>query len=97
VADHLGWEAFHLVGFSMGGMVAQVVAAAAPERLLSLALLSTTPRRTLREKLPPARELLAILRWCLAATPEDKADVDLSLHSPSPPVLSGHAASLTPY
>ena len=64
----------------MGGMVAQVVAAAAPERLLSLALLSTTPRRTLLEKLPPARELLAILRWCLAATPEDKADVDLSLH-----------------
>ncbi|KAJ1491651.1 Alpha/Beta hydrolase protein [Baffinella frigidus] len=80
VADHLGWETFHLVGFSMGGMISQVVASMIPARLLSLALLSTTPRRTLLEKLPPASQLYSIFKWCTAVSPEAKAEVDLELH-----------------
>lgn len=43
VADALGWHRFHLVGISMGGMVAQEVAIAAPERIASLALVATHP------------------------------------------------------
>lgn len=42
--DHLGWADAHLVGISMGGMVAQEVALSAPTRVRSLALLSTTCR-----------------------------------------------------
>ena len=41
--DHLGIERAHLVGMSMGGMIAQTVAASRPERVLTLtSLISTT-------------------------------------------------------
>jgi 3-oxoadipate enol-lactonase len=43
VADHLGWRTFRLVGISFGGMVAQEIAVAAPERIERLALVCTSP------------------------------------------------------
>ncbi|HEX2064374.1 MAG TPA: alpha/beta fold hydrolase [Acidimicrobiales bacterium] len=42
LADALGWERFVLVGHSMGGMVAQLVALHAPERLRALVLMNTS-------------------------------------------------------
>ena len=36
IADALGWTEFHLVGHSMGAGIASLVAASAPERVLSL-------------------------------------------------------------
>jgi pimeloyl-ACP methyl ester carboxylesterase len=41
LADVLGWDRFALVGHSMGGAVAQVVALEAPARLTALVLAST--------------------------------------------------------
>jgi len=41
LVDAVGFERFHLVGHSMGGMVAQEIAIGAPERLLSLVLEDT--------------------------------------------------------
>lgn len=41
LADHLEIERFHLLGLSLGGAIAQTVAIAAPERLLSLTLAVT--------------------------------------------------------
>lgn len=41
VADELGWEAFHIIGHSMTGMVVQRVAANVPDRVKSL--VATTP------------------------------------------------------
>ena len=41
LADGLGWERFTLLGHSMGGMVAQVLALRAPERLDGLVLMDT--------------------------------------------------------
>jgi len=41
--DRLGISDAHLVGVSMGGMVAQLVAIAAPQRVRSLTLLASTP------------------------------------------------------
>ncbi|HWB57801.1 MAG TPA: alpha/beta fold hydrolase [Gaiellaceae bacterium] len=38
-ADALGWETFHLVGYSGGGAASLAFAGARPERLASLALL----------------------------------------------------------
>lgn len=45
--DHLGVKKAHLVGVSMGGMIAQTVAIEHPERALSLtSIMSTTGKRT---------------------------------------------------
>ncbi|KAI1078951.1 alpha/beta-hydrolase [Whalleya microplaca] len=44
VVDHVGWTGerqLHVVGLSMGGMIAQEVACLAPERISSLSLIST--------------------------------------------------------
>lgn len=45
VLDHLGATSAHLVGHSMGAMMAQVVAIDHPDRVRSLGLLSTIPGR----------------------------------------------------
>ncbi len=42
VVDELGWERFDLLGHSMGGMVAQVMALHAPQRIGSLVLMDTS-------------------------------------------------------
>lgn len=45
--DHLEIAAAHIVGVSMGGMIAQTIAISRPERVLSLvSMLSTTGKRT---------------------------------------------------
>jgi pimeloyl-ACP methyl ester carboxylesterase len=45
--DHLGIDAAHIVGISMGGMIVQTMALLRPERVLSLtSIMSTTGRRT---------------------------------------------------
>jgi pimeloyl-ACP methyl ester carboxylesterase len=50
--DHLGAEAAHVVGASLGGMVAQTLAARHPERVLSLAsIMSSTGNRTVGQPL----------------------------------------------
>ncbi len=43
VVDHAGLGRFHLVGHSMGGQLAQLLAARLPSRLRSLALLNPVP------------------------------------------------------
>jgi pimeloyl-ACP methyl ester carboxylesterase len=43
VADAIGWDAFVLLGHSMGGMVAQRMATGYPERLRALVLMDTSP------------------------------------------------------
>lgn len=41
LADHLGWQKFHIIGHSMTGMVVQRIAADAPDRVISV--IATTP------------------------------------------------------
>jgi len=64
------WERFHLVGVSMGGMVAQELALRAPGRVRSLTLIATLGGGPLLQKLPPAAGLRAFVDANLARGPE---------------------------
>ena len=58
--DRLGIARTHLVGVSMGGMIAQILAATVPDRVLSLGvLMSTTGRRIFIT--PPAWQLIKLI------------------------------------
>jgi pimeloyl-ACP methyl ester carboxylesterase len=70
--DHLGADTAHLVGASLGGMVAQVVAIREPERVLSLtSIMSTTGNREVGQ---PHPEGLAALFSPPPANPEGMAE-----------------------
>ncbi|WP_374656211.1 alpha/beta fold hydrolase [Dongia sp.] len=58
LADALGLARVHLVGFSMGGMIAQVMAAMRPERTASLAGLMTSAGQPWIESAPEADAMM---------------------------------------
>jgi pimeloyl-ACP methyl ester carboxylesterase len=63
VLDAAGVERAHVVGVSMGGMIAQVLAAQHPQRVLSLtSIMSTTGNPQPRVALGKARALRALLK-----------------------------------
>lgn len=74
LADKAGFSTFNLVGFSLGGMIAQRLALTHLERLRNLVLLSTVAGRTPQER-TRVLERLAALR---AGTPADHHNASLS-------------------
>jgi pimeloyl-ACP methyl ester carboxylesterase len=65
--DHLGVEAAHVVGASMGGMIAQTMAIEHPERVLSLtSIMSTTGDRR------AGRPKLRVFGLLMRRAPEDR-------------------------
>jgi pimeloyl-ACP methyl ester carboxylesterase len=72
VSELRNWRRVHLIGFSMGGMIASKAASMYPEKVLSLTLLST-PQCGIHIMLPSWRTLKVIarviprcllFRWC---------------------------------
>lgn len=60
LVDLLGEERFHVVGVSMGGMIAQIMASRRPDRVLTLtSIMSTSGERHLPAASPRALALLA--------------------------------------
>lgn len=60
VIDALGWQSAHLVGISLGAMIAQVIAAKHPERARSLTSMASAPAA--RVGSPRLRTLLKIVK-----------------------------------
>ncbi|KAL2556260.1 alpha/beta-hydrolase superfamily protein [Forsythia ovata] len=80
VMDHLGWGKAHVFGHSMGAMIACKLAALAPDRVSSLALLNVTGGGY--ECIPKldCQTLAIAIRFLRAKTPEQRAAVDLDTH-----------------
>ena len=72
VLDAYGLSGAHVVGLSMGGALAQMLALDFPHRVLSLALISTSPATPGERALPPAGDRL---RRFLTTARVDQADV----------------------
>jgi pimeloyl-ACP methyl ester carboxylesterase len=70
VLDHLGIERAHIVGASMGGMIAQIFAARFPERTKTLAVIFSSNNSAF---LPPPgpRQLLALIKGPSPNSPRD--------------------------
>lgn len=79
LADRRGWDRFALLGHSMGGYVAQLVAIAAPERLTGLVLMDTGHRAP--TSIPPD---LVEAAGAIARTQGMEALADLLLAAESP-------------
>ncbi|AQK88109.1 uncharacterized protein LOC100382751 [Zea mays] len=78
--DHLGWKKAHVFGHSMGAMIACKLAAMAPHRLCSLALLNVTGGGFQCFPKVDAQMLSLAFRFLRAKTPEERALVDLETH-----------------
>ncbi|MEI2778402.1 MAG: alpha/beta hydrolase [Tetrasphaera sp.] len=75
--DHLGIERAHLVGMSMGGMIAQVVAATRPDRVATLtSIFSSTGDRKVGQ---PARSTMLLLGKPAARTSQAYAEQYLTM------------------
>jgi pimeloyl-ACP methyl ester carboxylesterase len=93
--DHVGWESAHVVGISMGGMIAQEAALLDRERVRSLSLLTTHAGSRGPGPLPTSRGLLLFVRQRLASLRGDeRRRVELLLQLLFPPdFLAGPAGA----
>ncbi|KAL6877603.1 hypothetical protein ACP4OV_012818 [Aristida adscensionis] len=78
--DHLGWRKAHVFGHSMGSMIASKLAAMAPERVASLALLNTTGGGYQCIPKVDWQTVSLACRFLRARTPEQRAILDLEVH-----------------
>lgn len=78
--DHLGWRKAHIFGHSMGSMIASKLAAMAPERVASLALLNTTGGGYQCIPKVDCQTISLAYRFLRSRTPEQRAIIDLEVH-----------------
>ncbi|KAF7319087.1 AB hydrolase-1 domain-containing protein [Mycena chlorophos] len=83
--DHLGWTAareIHVVGSSLGGMIAQELAYCIPERIASLTLAVTTPGGWPWQNLPPWEGIKCLTKLLFISEPENKAPTVMKMLYP---------------
>lgn len=83
LATALGWDEVVLLGHSMGGMIAQLVALAAPERIRALVLLDTTHETVEMDPDLVALGLQIVREQGLAAIVEIGREIEDPLETPA--------------
>ncbi|KAI0056226.1 alpha beta-hydrolase [Artomyces pyxidatus] len=80
--DYVGWteeRSLHLVGISLGGMIAQELASLIPERFISLTLAVTTAGGKPWSNLPPWHGLVSLTKLLFVTDPEKKVPIVLNM------------------
>ncbi|KAJ7074320.1 alpha/beta-hydrolase [Mycena amicta] len=83
--DYVGWKAdreLHIVGISLGGMIAQELALRIPKRIVSLTLAVTTPGGRPWNNLPPWKGAVSLGRLMLTSDIEKKIPLILQMVYP---------------
>lgn len=84
--DTLGWTGtreLHVVGISLGGMIAQELASRIPQRIASLTLAVTTPGGRPWNNFPPWTGLKTLTRLVFIADPAKKVPLVMDMLYPS--------------
>ncbi|PCH38657.1 alpha/beta-hydrolase [Wolfiporia cocos MD-104 SS10] len=83
--DYVGWTAerdLHVVGVSLGGMIALELATRIPNRIVSLTLAVTRAKRDVRASLPSLKGVSSLARLLGMSDPEAKIPVVLDMVFP---------------
>ena len=78
---HVGWDQAHVIGVSMGGMIAQHMALQSPDSVASLTLL-VTHAGGIKAMIPPFKGLPLFLRAQLASSPSKRVEALMELLIP---------------
>jgi len=83
--DYIGWNeerGLHVVGISLGGMIAQELATRIPDRIASLTLAVTTPGGRPWTNIPSRKGVTGLAKATLISDPEKKIPVVLEMVYP---------------
>jgi len=84
--DYVGWTAerdIHVIGISLGGMIALELATLIPERIISLSLVVTTPGGRPWSNLPPWKGFKALSRLLTMSDPNAKIPIIMDMLFPT--------------
>jgi len=83
--DYIGWEEqrdIHVVGASLGGMIAQELSTLIPHRIISLSLIVTTAGGRIWNNFPPLKGTLILTRQLVIKDPVVRVPLSLSMLFP---------------
>ncbi|KAG0706337.1 Alpha/Beta hydrolase protein [Suillus ampliporus] len=85
--DYLQWteeRSVHVVGISLGGMIAQELADRIPDRIITLSLIVTTAGGRFWQNMPPWKGSTSLTRLLMTGDPDVKVPIIMNMLYPQP-------------